>query len=216
MVLHAAPRQKLLDLALLVAVDDGGERGSQIGQRIDSIELAGLNQRGDYRPVVKSRSGCSCVSQAHRLPCTQTRGGFNSSTISVSKPMYVINGRLRLHVIVSSSLFAISAFLIVYFQLKSLKTLILIVAAFVAASVYQCVFTRDPSFTTADFHKQANLFKLSVRTMLLLYVPALLIGPIMARPTDVAIQDLIRFSFILVLILIFLPEIRPYLSRPPQ
>jgi hypothetical protein len=54
-VLRAAPRQQLIDPALLVSVDDGGKRYGQIGQRIDSVKLAGLNERGDYRPVLCSR-----------------------------------------------------------------------------------------------------------------------------------------------------------------
>ncbi|PTM87784.1 hypothetical protein C7449_11333 [Mycoplana dimorpha] len=41
-----------MNLALLVAVDDGSERGGQISQRIDGIELAGLDERGDGRPVL--------------------------------------------------------------------------------------------------------------------------------------------------------------------
>ncbi len=49
------PRQQLIDPALLVAVDDGGERGGQIGLRIDGVELTRLDQRGDGRPVLRSR-----------------------------------------------------------------------------------------------------------------------------------------------------------------
>lgn len=33
-------------------VDDGGERGCQIGLRIDSVEFAGLDEGGDSRPVL--------------------------------------------------------------------------------------------------------------------------------------------------------------------
>jgi hypothetical protein len=32
---------RFIDPALLMAVDDGGERAGQVGQRIDVIELAG-------------------------------------------------------------------------------------------------------------------------------------------------------------------------------
>ena len=42
------PRQELIDLTLLVAVDDGVERAGQIGERIDRIELAGLDERRDF------------------------------------------------------------------------------------------------------------------------------------------------------------------------
>lgn len=46
------PRQKFIDPALPVAVDDGGERVGQIGLRINSIEFACLDQRGDCRPIL--------------------------------------------------------------------------------------------------------------------------------------------------------------------
>lgn len=45
------PWQQVIDTALLVAVDDGGERSGQIGLRIDGVEFAGLDERGDCRPV---------------------------------------------------------------------------------------------------------------------------------------------------------------------
>ncbi len=38
-----------------MAVDDGSMRCGQIGLRIDGIELAGLDQRGDGCPVLGSR-----------------------------------------------------------------------------------------------------------------------------------------------------------------
>jgi hypothetical protein len=37
-----------------MAVDDSGERGRQIGNWIDSVELACLDKRGDGRPVLCS------------------------------------------------------------------------------------------------------------------------------------------------------------------
>src|SRR5579871_2706151 len=46
------PRQKLIDATLPVTVDDGGERRGQIGQRIDGVELASLDERGDDCPVL--------------------------------------------------------------------------------------------------------------------------------------------------------------------
>jgi hypothetical protein len=42
------PRQQFIDPALLMAVDDGGERGGQISQRIDRIELTGLYRPANY------------------------------------------------------------------------------------------------------------------------------------------------------------------------
>lgn len=48
---------------LSVTSDDGGKRGGQMGWRINRIELASLNERGDGRPVLRSRviSGKECV-----------------------------------------------------------------------------------------------------------------------------------------------------------
>ena len=48
------PRQEFNDPALLVAADDGGECRRQVGLRIDGIELAGLDERSDNRPVLCS------------------------------------------------------------------------------------------------------------------------------------------------------------------
>lgn len=48
------PRQKLGDTALPVSVHDGGECSGQIGQRINRIELARLDERGDGGPVLCS------------------------------------------------------------------------------------------------------------------------------------------------------------------
>ncbi|KWV53656.1 hypothetical protein AS026_03115 [Rhizobium altiplani] len=39
-----------------MALDDGCERSTQVDQRIDSIELAGFDERGDGRPIL-----CSCI-----------------------------------------------------------------------------------------------------------------------------------------------------------
>lgn len=50
-----SPGEQLISPILLVAVYDGGERRGQIDQRIDVIEFALLDQRGDYRPVLCSR-----------------------------------------------------------------------------------------------------------------------------------------------------------------
>jgi hypothetical protein len=46
-----------------MAVDDGCERGGQVVLRIDGIEFAGLNERGDDRPVLGSNvvPGEECI-----------------------------------------------------------------------------------------------------------------------------------------------------------
>jgi len=38
-----------------VAIGDGSQRGAHVGERIDSIELAGFDERDDGRPVPRSR-----------------------------------------------------------------------------------------------------------------------------------------------------------------
>lgn len=42
------PGQQFIDLVLLMAANDGGERSGQIRQRIDAIELAGLCRTSNY------------------------------------------------------------------------------------------------------------------------------------------------------------------------
>ena len=46
-----------------MASDGGSERGGQIGQWIDRIELAGLDERGDCSPVLSPgvMSGKKCI-----------------------------------------------------------------------------------------------------------------------------------------------------------
>ena len=46
-----------------MTVDNGGERRRQIGQRIDGIEFAGLDKRGNGRPVLGPGivSGKECI-----------------------------------------------------------------------------------------------------------------------------------------------------------
>lgn len=49
------PRHQHVDLAMPVAVENGGERVAQICKRIDSIELTDFDQRSDGRPALCSR-----------------------------------------------------------------------------------------------------------------------------------------------------------------
>jgi len=46
------PRHQLADPALLVAIDEAGERGGQVRERIDGVELASFDERGDGGPVL--------------------------------------------------------------------------------------------------------------------------------------------------------------------
>ena len=65
------PGQEFIDPALLVAVDDGGERACQIGLRINSVEFAGLDERGDGGPVFGSGV---MASEERVLPVEGNRG----------------------------------------------------------------------------------------------------------------------------------------------
>jgi hypothetical protein len=47
-----APWQETVDPALLMTVNNGGQRCGQIGKWIDGVELAGLYERRDGRPVL--------------------------------------------------------------------------------------------------------------------------------------------------------------------
>lgn len=60
-----------INLALLVTADDGGERGCQVGERIDGVKLAGLDERGDGR--LNSLPPCHAVS-VRRMHFLRLRG----------------------------------------------------------------------------------------------------------------------------------------------
>lgn len=46
------PRQEIIDLAVWVAVDDLGEHVGQVAERLDAVQLAGLDQRSGDGPVL--------------------------------------------------------------------------------------------------------------------------------------------------------------------
>lgn len=52
-----------MNAALLVTVDDSVQCARQISKRIDGIQFAGLNERGDGRPVLSPRvmSSKKCI-----------------------------------------------------------------------------------------------------------------------------------------------------------
>ena len=51
------PGQEVVDLAVGMAVDDPGDDVGDVGLRIDDVEFAGLDQRGDDRPVLAAAVG---------------------------------------------------------------------------------------------------------------------------------------------------------------
>ena len=65
-----------------MAADDGGERGGQVGQRIDSIEFAGLNERGDGRPVLGS-SVVPCKQRVFPVKGYWPDGSFNGVVVDL-------------------------------------------------------------------------------------------------------------------------------------
>lgn len=48
------PRNQLIDLALFMAIYDGGERAGHVGLRIYCVEFAGLDEGGDSGPIFGS------------------------------------------------------------------------------------------------------------------------------------------------------------------
>ncbi len=57
------PRQKIVDLAVWVAVDDPGEHVGEVSERFDVVQLAGFDQRSDDGPMLGSTVGAceECV-----------------------------------------------------------------------------------------------------------------------------------------------------------
>ena len=51
------PGQKFVDAGLRMAVDDPGEDVGEVGLRVDAVELAGLDERGDDGPVLSAAVG---------------------------------------------------------------------------------------------------------------------------------------------------------------
>ncbi len=54
-------RQKLVDLAVEMAIDDLCECVREIGLRIDAAEFAGLYERGDDRPMFAAAIGAGII-----------------------------------------------------------------------------------------------------------------------------------------------------------
>ena len=62
------PGEQLVDLAVGVAVDDLGENVGEIAERLDAVELAGLDKRGDDGPVLGTTIGSSVIMPGIRPP----------------------------------------------------------------------------------------------------------------------------------------------------
>jgi len=77
------PWEKGVDLALFVAVDDGGERVCQPGVGIDAVHFAGLDQRGDDGPVF----GTSIMAREEGVFRFKAMGRMVRSTVLLSISM---------------------------------------------------------------------------------------------------------------------------------
>lgn len=62
-VLLMCPRQEIIDLAVGVVIDDACEGMDQISKRVDAVELAGFDERGDDGPVL-----CTTVRRDLMMP----------------------------------------------------------------------------------------------------------------------------------------------------
>jgi hypothetical protein len=69
-----------------VAVDDGGERGGQIGQWIDSIEFARFDERGDGRPVLGS-SVMTCEERVLPIESNRPDGPLDTVVVDLDAPI---------------------------------------------------------------------------------------------------------------------------------
>lgn len=74
-----------------MAVDDSGERGGQVGLRINGVELARFDQRGDGRPILGPGivPGEECIPpiQPHPpfiLPMSAMKSRFTIAGIPIS------------------------------------------------------------------------------------------------------------------------------------
>ena len=76
-----------------MAVDDRGERGGQIGQRIDRVEFAGLYKRGDGRPIL----GSGIVARKERVLAIESNrpdGSLNATSYSGGPVSHIVAGRV--------------------------------------------------------------------------------------------------------------------------
>ena len=56
-LLSIGPRQQLIDIAVMVTIDDAREDVGQIRERVDFVQLVGLDQGGDGGPMLGASVG---------------------------------------------------------------------------------------------------------------------------------------------------------------
>jgi hypothetical protein len=82
------PRKNIVDLAVGIAVDDLGQDVGQVELRIDAAEFAGLDQRGDDRPISASPSPRSVTfSLVPPLPDRERAASYSNGLIGGSDTM---------------------------------------------------------------------------------------------------------------------------------
>jgi len=70
-VSDVGPGQKIVDLAVGVAFDDPGEHVGEVAERLDVVQLARLDQRGDDGPVLGAVVG-ACEEHILPVECDRT------------------------------------------------------------------------------------------------------------------------------------------------
>jgi len=78
-----APGQQLIDAALRVPGDDAADDAGDVGLRVDVVELGGLDERGEDRPVLGTAVGPG----EEAVLAAEARGRMERSTMLLSSSM---------------------------------------------------------------------------------------------------------------------------------
>ena len=94
------PGQEVVDLVIGIAVDDPGDDFDEVGLRIDGIEFAGLDQRGDDRPVlaaaVGTREECILAIEGNRTDCPLRDVGIDLDAAIIEEERQAFPARQRI------------------------------------------------------------------------------------------------------------------------
>lgn len=74
------PRQESVDIGLLVAAGDGGQRSGEPCVGIDGVKFAGLDERGDHRPVLRA-CVVTCEESVLAVECDGADGAFDGVAV---------------------------------------------------------------------------------------------------------------------------------------
>ena len=78
--MSVGPGQQLIDVAVWMAVDNPGEDVGEIAERIDVVEFACLDQRGDGGPVFGAAVR-TCEQSIFAVECDGTDRAFDSIVV---------------------------------------------------------------------------------------------------------------------------------------